>query len=276
MSRGRLILDLLARPRGCRYGPHASQCADLHLPAGGGPHPVVVAIHGGSWGSTYGKILMRGLAGELARRGFAVWNIEYRRLGRGGGWPASFEDVATAVDHLAVLDAPLDLERVAGLGHSAGGQLILWAAGRYKLPPGAPGADPGVRLGAVASQAGVIDMAGAYSMAPDGAVGAVMGGSPAEVPERYAIGDPIRGVPLDLPVLLVHGTEDQTVSVRHSRAYAAAAAAAGAPVELVEIAGEAGRHRSHIDPGGPAFAAAAGWLSRTFPSPTLPVGAPPR
>ncbi|MEA2354803.1 MAG: hypothetical protein QOD61_932, partial [Solirubrobacteraceae bacterium] len=80
MSRARLILDLLGRPRTVRYGPHASQRADLHLPAGPGPHPVVVAIHGGSWESTYGRIIMRGLAAELARRGWAVWNIEYRRL----------------------------------------------------------------------------------------------------------------------------------------------------------------------------------------------------
>ncbi|MEA2265180.1 MAG: hypothetical protein QOE27_763 [Solirubrobacteraceae bacterium] len=265
MSRARLILDLLGRPRTVRYGPHASQRADLHLPAGPGPHPVVVAIHGGSWESTYGRIIMRGLAAELARRGWAVWNIEYRRLGRGGGWPMSFEDVAAAADHLSVLDAPLDLARVAGLGHSAGGQLVLWAAGRYKLPPGAPGAGPRIRFAAAISQAGVIDLAGAYAADPDGPVGALMGGSPVAVPDRYAVADPIGQVPLDLPVLLVHGIHDPTVSVERSRAYAVASRRAGGSVELVEIPGHAGRHRGHIDPAGPSFGIAAAWLGRTLP-----------
>ncbi|MGI8803921.1 MAG: alpha/beta hydrolase family protein [Solirubrobacteraceae bacterium] len=263
VSRGRLILDFLARPRACRYGPHASQTADLHLPRAAGPHPVVVAVHGGSWGSKYGKVVMRGLAGEFSRRGWAVWNIEYRRLGGGGGWPESFEDVAAAVDHLAGLDAPLDLSRVVGLGHSAGGQLTLWAAGRYKLGPGSPGADPAVRFAAAIAQAGVIDLTRSHAEAPHGPVNGLMGGSPAEVPDRYEIGDPIRQVPLDLPVLLVHGTEDQTVSIERSRAYAAAAQAAGGSVELVEIPGPAGRHRCHIDPRGAAFAAAGDWLARS-------------
>jgi acetyl esterase/lipase len=240
---------------------------------------VVVAIHGGSWESTYGKIIMRGVSAELCRRGWAVWNIEYRRLGRGGGWPTSFEDVAAAVDHLAVLDAPIDLGRVAGLGHSAGGQLVLWAAGRYKLAAGAPGAGPRVRLAAAVAQAGVLDMTGAHAVAPDGSVGMLMGGSPADVPERYDIGDPIRMVPLDLPVLVLHGSEDRTVSVERSRAYAAAAQHAGADVELVEIAGDDGRHRSHLDPDGAAFAAAAAWLDRRLPGPSTapapPVHSPP-
>ena len=212
---------------------------------------------------------MRGLVGVLVRQGFAVWNVEYRRLGAsrwrgpgGGGWPETFEDVAAAVDHLAVVDAPIDPARVAGLGHSAGGQLILWAAGRYKLPAGAPGADPALRLSAAVAMAGVVDMTASDAAAPGGAVDALMGGSPATVPDRYAIGDPIRMVPLDLPVLLVHGTDDRTVSVERSRAYARVAGEAGGEVELVEIAGEAGRHRRHLDPDAPAAAIAAVWLAR--------------
>ena len=229
----------------------------------------MVAIHGGSWGATYGKVVMRPLAGVLVRQGFAVWNVEYRRLGArrwrgpdGGGWPETFEDVAAAVDYLAAIDAPVDLARVAGLGHSAGGQLILWAAGRYKLAPRAPGANPAVRLSAAVAMAGVVDMTASHAAAPAGAVDRLMGGSPRAVPERYAVGDPIRLVPVDLPVLLVHGTEDQTVSIERSRSYARAAAAAGGDVELVEIAGAAGRHRRHLDPDGPAAAVATGWLGR--------------
>jgi acetyl esterase/lipase len=269
LPRARFLLDLLARPQTHSYGEHASQRADLHLPDSAGPHPIAVVIHGGSWAATYGKVIMRPIACDLARRGWAVWNIEYRRIGRGqgGGWPATFDDVGAAIDHLRDLDAPIDTTRVVGVGHSAGGQLALWAAGRRKLPTGAPGADPAVALAAVVSQAGVNDLGGAYREAPAGAVGVLMGGSPADLPDRYAIADPILAVPLQIPVLLVHGTDDQTVSVRRSRDYAAAARAAGGSVDLVEISGEAGAHRKHIDPGGPAWAAVAPWLAATPSAP---------
>ena len=155
MSRLRLILDFL-RTRGhtYRYGPDRSQRGELHLPSGPGPHPVMLLLHGGSWRKRYGIVVMRGLAADLLRRGWAVWNIEYRRLGAGGGWPATFEYVAAAVDHLAEIDAPLDMARVSLLGHSAGGHLALWAAGRDRLPQGAPGADPSAGAGADPSSNG--------------------------------------------------------------------------------------------------------------------------
>ena len=276
MYRTRFLLDLLARPRTYRYGDHSAQRADLHLPDGPGPHPVVVAIHGGSWAAGYGKIIMRPMSCDLARRGWAVWNVEYRRIGRGqgGGWPTTFEDVAAAIDHLQVVDAPVDTARVVGVGHSAGGQLALWAAGRHKLPAGAPGADPAVTLKAVVSLAGVNDLGGAYAQAPAGAVGMLMEGSPADLPDRYAIADPILAVPLDIPILLVHGTDDQTVSVRRSRDYAAAARAVGGSVDLVEIPGEAGEHRKHIDPTGIAWAVVPPWLARTSVAPVPPLAAP--
>ena len=140
MARARLLLDVLRnRGRTHRYGPQRSQRADLHQPRGPGPHPVMILIHGGSWRKRYSRVVMRALAGDLVRRGWAVWNIEYRRLGDGGGWPATFEDVAAAIDHLDELQAPLDLERVSVLGHSAGGHLALWAGRAQKLPRGAPG-----------------------------------------------------------------------------------------------------------------------------------------
>jgi acetyl esterase/lipase len=260
VARTRLILDLLSRGQPHRYGPHRSQRADLHMPrwAGAAPLPVMVLIHGGSWQSRYGKVVMRGLAGDLARRGWAVWNIEYRRLGAGGGWPTTFEDVAAAIDHLAELDdGALDLECVSVLGHSAGGHLGLWAAARRALAAGAPGAldgEPQIRLRQVIAQAGVADLGRAYRQWHGGAARALMGGSPDEMPERYASGDPIRLVPAEAPVLLVHGVQDEIVSVKLSRGYADAARAAGADVELVEIDGAAGRHRAHIDPRGEAWA----------------------
>ncbi|HEV3034957.1 MAG TPA: alpha/beta hydrolase [Solirubrobacteraceae bacterium] len=259
MARTRLILDLLKRGRTFSYGPHRSQRADLRLPAGRGPHPVVVLIHGGSWTARYGRIVMRGLAGDLVRHGWAVWNIEYRRVGAGGGWPATFADVAAAIDHLAELDAPLELRAVTIIGHSAGGHLALWAAGRDKLPDRAPGCivgAPVVGVARVIAQAGVCDLAGAYRRwRGGGAVRGLMGGPPEGYPERYAAGDPMSLLPLNMPALLVHGTLDETVSIELARSYAHAARAAGGEVELVEIPGEAGGHRAHIDPRGQAWAA---------------------
>lgn len=273
MARARLIVDFLKRGRTVSYGADRSQRADLHLPSGPGPYPVMVLIHGGSWNARYGRIVMRGLAGDLVRRGFAVWNIEYRRVGNGGGWPATFADVAAAIDLLPELDAPLDLDRVSVLGHSAGGHLALWAAGRERLPADAPGSIDGeqrVRLTRVVAQAGVCDLAGAYKRWRGGAVRALMGGAPDEMPERYAAADPMRLLPLSVPALLVHGTLDETVSVELSRSYERAARAAGGAVELVEIPGEAGRHRAHIDPRGQAWAAVTSRLSSTLAAPIVP------
>lgn len=258
VSRLRMTADLLTRGRTFRYGPDRSQRADLRLPAGAGPHPVMVLIHGGSWQARYGRFVMRALAGDLVRRGWATWNIEYRRVGNGGGWPHTFADVATAIDYVRTLDAPLDLQRVTLLGHSAGGHLAVWAASRERLPAGAPGAHegpPDVRIHRVISQAGVVDLAGAYVRWRGGAVRALMGGSPEEHPDRFAVGDPLRLLPASAPVLLVHGSADETVSVKLSRSYEQAATAAGADVELVEIAGSEGGHRAHIDPRGVAWAA---------------------
>lgn len=137
----------LRRPVVHRYGSHRSQVAELHMPVGPGPHPVVVVLHGGHWQTRWGKLVTRPISRDLAARGWAAWNLEYRRLGEGGGWPATFDDVANGIDHLATLDDPrLDLERVTVMGHSVGGQMALWAAARTALPEGVPGASPGVKI----------------------------------------------------------------------------------------------------------------------------------
>jgi acetyl esterase/lipase len=207
---------------------------------------VAIAIHGGYWRARYGKRLEKPVATDLVRRGLAVWNIEYRRLGRGGGWPATFDDVAAAIDLLAELSDPrLDLTRVTAFGHSAGGQLALWAAAHR---------DARLRIARVCAQAGVCDMASAGDAARE-----LMGGGPDEVPERYAQADPMQLVPLGLPILLVHGVEDATVPVKRSRRFAEAARAAGDDVTLIEP--NPGGHRVHVDPRTEAWAIAARWIA---------------
>ena len=241
-----------------RYGEHPRQVADLHRPAGAGPFPVMVVLHGGYWQPPYTKLIMRPLCVDLVRRGYAAFNVEYRRLGReGGGWPQTFDDVATAIDHLAgpgLRDEGLDLARVELLGHSAGGQLALWAAGRPQLPAGAPGAAPLVTAARVLALAAVCDLQRAGRPARE-----LLGGSPAQVPERWRQADPMLRIPLGVPVGLVHAAGDETVSVRRSREYAAAARSAGADVWLSE---PPGGHRDPIDPSTRAWKAAAEWLAR--------------
>jgi len=242
-------------PQRHHYGTHPRQIADLHKPLSPGPHPVAVVLHGGYWQPPYTKLIMRPLCLDLVRRGFAAWNVEYRRLGKdGGGWPMTFDDVAAAIDHLEQLeDRNLDLQRVTLVGHSAGGQLALWAGARPQLPNGAPGADPALAAGSVLAMAAVTDLVRAGNAAKQ-----LLGGSADEVPERYAQADPMRRIPLNIPVGLVHAHGDETVSVKRSREYADTARAAGADVSLIETAGG---HRDPIDPASAAWGAAAGWLA---------------
>ena len=247
----KIALSLLTRPDVHRFGPDPSQVAELHLPRGPGPHPVAVVLHGGYWQTQYGKLICRPLARALAASGYAAWNLEYRRLGSGrgggGGWPMTFTDVADGIDLLAEVPAPLDLSRVSLVGHSAGGQLALWAAARPTLPLGGVGAAPRVVATRAVALAPVTNLARARVHAEQ-----LLGGTGVEVPERWAQADPVRAGAPGVPVLVVHPTDDETVPVARSREYAAATGC-----ELVETVGS---HRDPIDPSSAAWAAAARWL----------------
>jgi acetyl esterase/lipase len=217
---------------------------------------VAVLLHGGFWKAQYSRKLQHPVARDLAGRGWAVWNLEYRRLGRlsGGGWPATFDDVAAGIDHLAELRAPLDLSRVVAIGHSAGGHLAVWAATYDGLD-----AVPRVRLAGAVAQAGVVDLERAWELRLSrGIVRRLLGGTPDEVPDRYAIASPIRRLPAGVPMLAVHGTLDEDVPVDLSRAFADAARAAGDACELVVVEGEG--HYEHLQPGSRVWAAVLEWL----------------
>lgn len=249
-----------AAPKRLAYGAHASQWGDLYLPRGAGKVPVIAIVHGGFWRERYTAELGVPLARDIvANHPAAAWNVEYRRVGGGGGFPATLEDIAAAIDALAgpvqeVAKGRLDLSRVAAVGHSAGGHLVGWLASRHRLPSGAPGANPRLRLAGAVPQAGVLDLAdGAAQRLGDGAIDAFLGAKAESVPDRVALASPIALLPAGVPVISVHGDADDTVPIRQSERYVAAARAAGDPARLVRLPGAG--HFEVIDPADPAWRA---------------------
>jgi acetyl esterase/lipase len=252
-------------PRVHAYGPAPDQFLELTLPDGPDPAPVAVVLHGGFWRAAYGVDLARPLAADLAAAGFAAVAVEYRRVGTGGGWPATLEDVARAVDSLPDLpDAGrLDLADVTVVGHSAGGHLAAWLAGRDRLPAGSPGTPPRVRVTAAVLQAGVLDLRRAVDQRlGNGAVEDFLGGGPGAHPDRYAAADPVRLLPTGVPVLCVHAAADDVVPLQQSRRYAEAASRVGDRVEVRVVPGD---HMTVIDPASEAWAAVRDWLGRGRP-----------
>jgi len=246
------------------YGEDPSQWGELFLPEVAAPKGVVVVIHGGYWRSQYGAELGEPLAKDLAVHGMAAWNLEYRRAGNGGGWPNTFADILAGIDKLRELAAEhgLGLDRVVALGHSAGGHLAVWAAGRARLEGlGAPevdrqltrrGDDDGaVHLTGVVSQSGVLNLAAAERLnLSNGAVSNFLGGSSERYPKRHKYADPMSAVPLEASIYAVHTADDVDVPFSESETYAGAAKAAGAPVQLLKVPGD---HYALIDPKSPAY-----------------------
>lgn len=271
----------MSQPIRIPYGPHSDQWGDLYLPeppasatADGGWRGVVVVIHGGYWRDKYTAELGAPAARDLAAHGFAAWNLEYRRAGSdgvqgAGGWPATFEDVISGIDRLADVPALsivadddaarlgqlVAAGRVVGLGHSAGGHLAVWAAGRSRLPADAPGAGPRVPLRGVVSQAGVLSLAAAEELnLSNGAARNLMGGASTDSPElrrAFALADPASALPIGVPVHAVHSRADEAVPFALSADYVAAARAAGDPAVLHETTGD---HFAVIEPEAESYA----------------------
>lgn len=213
------------------YGPGPLQFGNLRLPKRPGPHPVVLFIHGGCWLSQYDIAHAAAFEQALADSGFAVWSLEYRRVGNeGGGWPGTFADIAQGADFLRELATryALDLNRVIASGHSAGGHFALWLAARTKIPRASPllAADPLVVHG-VLSLAPAPDLEGLHASGVCGnVINRLMGGSPAENPDRYAAASPMQLVPIAVPQVHVIGALDRNWAPI-GRAYLARARAAG-------------------------------------------------
>jgi acetyl esterase/lipase len=239
------------------YGTDPMQFGELRLPAGRGPFPVAVVIHGGCW--TKGLATLQNtapIASDLTKNGIATWNIEYRQVGdAGGGWPGTFLDWGAAVDHLRDLGKtyPLDLSRVVVIGHSAGGHAALCVAARHRLPADSEirGANPLPIEGAVSID-GPGDLAGFVGFDAEicgaSVVVPLMGGTPAELPERYRQGSPQALLPLGVPQFLISAA---VLTADKAREYQNLAQAKGDHVEILIL--DTG-HFELIAPGQPAWA----------------------
>jgi len=212
------------------YGPEPLQFGDLRLPPGEGPFPLALVLHGGYWQATYNVIHTGRLCEALTAEGFATWNLEYRSIGvPGGEWPGPRDDLELALAHRERLPFSHD-GRTVLVGHSAGGQLALWAAKRARLP--------------VLALAPVSDVRDAAERrGPQSAPARFM------APEHYAEGSPLELLPLGVPQIVVHGTEDDSVPYEMSERYVDAA---GGQAELVTLEGAG--HFEPIDPQADAFA----------------------
>jgi acetyl esterase/lipase len=267
--------DLLERPRPAptatiRYGADPLQAAELWLPAGAGPHPVVLMVHGGCWQTEIAdRTIMSWIADDLRRRGIAVWNIDYRGVDRpGGGYPGTFQDAAAAADALRghAGEYRLDLDRIVAVGHSAGGHLALWLAGRRRLPAGSPlrTADP-LPIRAVVSLGGLPDLeeaARSENGCGNEVVARLTGGVRAGRIDPFTDTSVPRLAPLGVAQVLINGLQDRIIPTAYAEGYARPMRAAGDDVRVRMI--DRTGHVELIAPETRAWAAAVEAIERAL------------
>ena len=224
------------------YGSAPSQYAELFRPAGKGPFPVVVLVHGGCWTVEYGGIKqMRNVAGALSARGIAVWNVEYRRVEEGGGYPGTYLDMHAALDKLAAV-APahgLDTRRIVAMGHSAGGQLVQWIAGRARIPAGSPLYHPSpLPVRHIISLGGLADLRNESALIQNscGRSTEQLAGLPSATrPDVFADTNAAELIPNGSTTFLITGELDTVSPPRAAYAYAARAQAAGDQAQVIVL-----------------------------------------
>lgn len=242
------------------YGKLPQQFGDLRVPAvaKGRRAPLLVFFHGGWWMNEFDLTYAGHICEALKLAGVATWSVEYRRIGDpGGAWPGTMQDAAAGYDFVAELakSYPLELSRVVCAGHSAGGHLAFWMAGRRHIPEGSvlhlP--QPAVPVHAAVALAGAVDLhlilqlggPVAFSEGPV-AVRELMGGTPQQYPDRYRAADPGMLLPLNLPQTLVQGTKDTQIPPQVPQRWAEKARRQGDHVSLQILDGA--DHFDIVDP----------------------------
>ncbi|MGZ3181452.1 MAG: alpha/beta hydrolase [Telluria sp.] len=232
------------------YGSAPSQFAELFVPPGPGPFPVAVLVHGGCWTAEFGGIdQLKNMAGALAAHGVAIWNVEYRRVDEdGGGYPGMYQDMNAALDLLRTV-APkyrLDTQRLVAVGHSAGGQLVQWMAGRERIPASSPlHVDHALPVKNVVSLGGLADLRNEAPLIEMscGRTSAQLAGTPSAArPDIFSDTGAADLLPTGARTWLVTGEKDTISPPRVAQAYAARARAAGDMAEVVILPGA-----SHYD-----------------------------
>ena len=219
------------------YGEDSNQFGDLYLPAPSDtPHPVIILVHGGCYRAQYDLKPLGNICKALVAQGLAVWNIEYRRMGNGGEYPNMFLDVAQAADYLRqIADTHhLDLKHVITVGHSAGGHIALWLAGRHKIPQSSElySANP-LSIKRVVVLAGVVDAIHAIENGIcEGGLSVMMGGEPDAVPENYQVADPRALLPIGIPQIHIVGEHD-TEMMDNFNSYLNVAKQKGDTIDLI-------------------------------------------
>lgn len=247
-----------------KYGDDASHFCDLRIPLNlqglihsaslrdaprdlEGLLPVVVNIHGGFWRAQYDLTHAGHLCQAITELGYATWNIEYRRIGNGGGYPNTFIDVVNAINHLqnVARQYNLDLDRIIVIGHSAGGHLASWLGSMGV--EARHGASLQIAPKACISLAGVVDLRRAFELGlSNNVVKDFLGGTPEEFPDRYAASSPIELLPCGTKQILIHGEQDDIVPIEIAQRYYNAAKAKGDDVKLIPLEGIG--HFEVIDP----------------------------
>ncbi|MBX7152344.1 alpha/beta hydrolase [bacterium] len=248
-----------------KYGSDLSQEGDFFIPDGK-PLALFCLFHGGFWLMPYGRDQMTAVAQKLVQKGFAVWNVGYRRIGeKGGAWPGTFEDAVASINHVHHLfktyRIPNDT-KVVLIGHSAGGQLAIWAGKQNELDKPIHTALQ-IKSDLIVGLAPAIDLVKTFEeRLGNQSVLHLLKGTPDEIPERYALYDPMQFTPIRIPQLVIHGKDDDVLSVQWSRNYVERMQSAGTSIELIEIAG--GGHMDFIDPNSSAITAMTDFMIKRY------------